>query len=194
MENVIAAEPASDRAKLASEALQRANHPISGELAARLIFSPNTDLRMRRNLVDLLGLDDSEAGEKVLLKLVQTAEPFADLHPRQNERLRHRAVLALGRRDTPGARKELLTIVREGASSDMKAIALRGLAFSTERSVVPELQVLRVSAAPELKDEFDQTIELIERRADIKELRQGIEDAEAGREKGKEKRPKKEQK
>lgn len=181
MENVIAADPTSDRARLASEALERANHSISGELAGRLIYSPNTDLRMRRNLVDLLGLDDSREGEDVLVDLVHTAEPFSDLHPRQNERLRHRAVLALGRRDSERGREVLLEIVREGASPDLKAIALRALAFSMQKSVVPELQVLRVSAPPQLKDEFDSTIELIQRRADIEELRRGIDEAEDAR-------------
>lgn len=187
MEAEIASAPSTARAAIIAEALERARRPMSAELVAKVLFSPETDLGMRRDLVDLLGLDETKQGEEILLKLIRSDSPFADLEPRQNERLRNRALLALGRRDSDSGRKELLRIVREGTSNEIRAVSLRALAFSRDVSIIPELHRVKESAPAELKDDFEQTIETVERRADIDELRGDIDEVvdewEAQREK-----------
>lgn len=179
MAATIAEQPTSDRASIAAEALTRARRTVPAALADRIMASPNATLDMRRNLVDALGVGDDVGAEAVLLKIIDAERPFEDLEPRQNERLQQRAVLALGRRDTPGGRERLLKIVADGgAPNAMRATALRGLAFSRERSLVVELGRLQENAPAELKEAFISTIDLVERRASIEELRDQIEEAE----------------
>ena len=178
LSTTIARDPSSDRAEIAADALMRAEHTIPATLAERLIYDPRTSLKMRRNLVDLLGLGDEPHAELVLLGLIEDREAFEDLQPRQRERLRERAILALGRRDSSAAHERLLAIVADGgATNDMRAVALRALAFSRQRSLVDQLMLLRENAPRELRDAFNTTVDLIERRAGIDELTAEIEES-----------------
>lgn len=175
----IAQSPDTDRAAIAAEALTRAKRTLPPSIAERLIYAPETSLVMRRNLVDSLGVGDDDRADDILMGIIAKPKPVAELKPRENERLRERAVLALGRRDSATARETLLDIVGDGgASNDMRAVALRGLAFSRERAVIPQLKLLRENAPQELRVAFDSTIDTVDRRADIVELTDSIEEVE----------------
>ncbi len=178
MEAELARDVNAPRAAVIAEALMRAKRTMSPALVTRLLWDESTTADMRRDLIDLLGLDDSEAGEESLIRLAERGQPFDDLGERQNERLRTRALLALGRRDSPAGGQALLRIVREGPSNQDKAIALRALAFSRDENLIPALQQLRESAPVEMKDEYDSTIDTIDRRSGIEEARKEIEELE----------------
>ena len=176
---VIVTDPSTSRAAAAADALMRHERSIGVDVIEKLLTERSTSLVMRRNLLDLLGLADDDRAEKALGRVIDTAEPFRDLDSRNNERLRHRAILALGRRDSADGRERLVRIAADAsADADLRGVALRALAFSRQRELVPRLQTLAEDAPAELKEAFDQTVDIIERRASIQELEEGIEAAE----------------
>lgn len=171
----IAQDPSSDHATIAAEALTRAKRSLPPALAEQVLFTPDTSVLMRRNLIDSLGVGEQSDAERVLLRVIDAPVPFADLQPRQNDRMRQRAILALGRRDSEAGRVKLMQLVADGsATNDMRAVALRGLAFSRETKLVAQLESMRPDAPNELQGAFAQTIELINRRASIAQLADDI--------------------
>ncbi len=160
--------PNEEAAFLAANALDRGGRSIDARLAASLVTNDDVSLEMRREMLDLLGLDDSEYGEAFLLDLLDD-DGFKRLSEatHEQEKLRKHVVLALGRRRSELAKPKLLEMAKNGSSIAVQRIALRSLAFYKDEELLAELMAWREDADPRLRGVLRQTTGMMERRTDL---------------------------
>lgn len=172
-------ERRNDRPGLALRAattLGRADRSIEASLAREIALDETARRRLRLEMIDLLGLDDSDAGEAFLLTLINPAEAGQYIDdPDLLRDLERRALLSLGRRRSTRARPRLLKMAKTGSDLKLRRHALRALAFFQGSDLVEELESWRRQAPPELRPAIDQTLRIIENRGTIDEVRRQID-------------------
>ncbi|MFP4598682.1 MAG: HEAT repeat domain-containing protein [Persicimonas sp.] len=167
-EELFSERPNAESAFLAANALDRAGRSVDARLAAGLVTDDEVSLEMRREMLDILGLDDSEFGEAFLLDLLAD-DGFEQLSEatHEQERLRKHVMLSLGRRRSELAKPRLLEMAKNSGSIDVQRVALRALAFYKDEALLAELTAWREDADPRLRGALRQTIGMIERRTDL---------------------------
>ena len=167
----------SKLALLTANALVRSGHSIDVSLARDIAFDEDAPDRLRLEMIDLLGLDESREGEAYLLTLLNPAELkqyVADTELRH--RFERRTLLSLGRRRSPRARERMLEMAKTGSDRKLRQHALRGLAFYRGDDLVDQLKAWRSDAPPELRSTLDQTVQIIENRRAIEDVEDQIEE------------------
>ncbi len=170
-------EPNTAASLLAAHALDRASRSIDAKLACSLVKNADINLDMRVAMLDLLGLDHSQRGEKFLLGLLDH-DGWTKLSKgtRARRRLRNHLMLSLGRRRSAEAMPHLLDTARSDDSVAARRVALRALAFYNDKGLLDDLTEWQKRADPRLKSALDQTITMIERRQSLESVRQGLDD------------------
>jgi HEAT repeat protein len=169
--------PNEDASLWAAKALDRARRPVRAELAQSLIENQEVDLKIRLEMLDLLGLDSSERGETFLLNALDNKRwtEFAEA-TRARHQIRDHVMLSLGRRRSQKAMPKLLEIAKTANETDVRQVALRSLAFYQDESLLADLQAWRETANPDLQSILDQTITMIDRRRSLSSVRSDIEE------------------
>ena len=166
----------SKLATLAASTLGRAERSIEPTLARDVAFDSEAPRRLRLEMIDLLGMENSEQGEAFLLMLTNPAELARHVDDRELRRsFERRALLALGRRRSQKARSRLLKMAKTGSDRKLRQHALRALAFYQGDDLIKQLKKWRPDAPPSLRPTVDQTIRIIENRGAIKEVGKQIE-------------------
>lgn len=168
-------QPNTTASLLAAQALDRAGRPIDPKLARSLVENPEVHLDMRLEMLDLLGVDQTDAGEAFLLETLANKgwEKLAKPTRHQNQ-LRDHVMLSLGRRRSDKAMPRLLEVAKTSKSVDIQQVALRSLAFYQDESLLRALQAWKKTASPEIADDLDQTITMIDRRRSITSAREDL--------------------
>ncbi|MFB6373060.1 MAG: HEAT repeat domain-containing protein, partial [Bradymonadaceae bacterium] len=166
----------SQLAVLAANTLGRASRPIEPELARDIALDAEAPDRLRLEMIDLLGMDDSDPGEAFLLTLLNPVELGRKVEDQElRRRFERRALLALGRRRSKQARSRLLKMAKTGSDRKLRQHAIRALAFYKGEDLVRALREWRPDAPPELRNTLDQTVRIIENRGAIDDIKKQIE-------------------
>jgi HEAT repeat protein len=166
----------SKLALLTANALDRSGRTIEVSLAREIAFDEDAPDRLRLEMIDLLGLDDTSEGESYLFSLLDPAELqkyVADSELRR--RFERRALLSLGQRRSPRARGRMLKMAKTGSDRKLRQHAIRALAFYRGDDLVDQLEAWRPDAPPELRSTLDQTIQIIENRGAIDDVEDQVE-------------------
>lgn len=165
----------SKRAELIAQAFERNDKAIDAATVAEVLSREDRSFMLTRHLIDSLGVENSEQGQKLLIDIIESETPFPNFEPRRNEILEGRAILSLGRRRTFAARKLLLDLLHERKDSQSQKMLLRSLAFFEDESLIPELEVRKEAAPQGLQSAYQAAIDMIERRARIKSVEETVD-------------------
>ncbi len=166
------------RAELAAAAVQRAEKSFTVPTIKEIVDSDKTAFLLKRHAVDMLGVEQTEDGEVLLLDIIGTPNRFPSLDANRNETLRGRAILSLGRRRGNEARDALLYILRDEKESHTQKIVLRALSFFADEVVIAELEIIKETAPEDLVGAYDDAISMIERRVQIRGVGETIEEVD----------------
>lgn len=176
LERAIARDETGDRAVLIIGALERADQPVSDGVLLRILQDESSDFLLVKNTIDLLGLSNSEESLGVLAEMAR-GNPFSDrFDERKNSTLQTRALLALGRRRAKPAAEVLLSIIADAKDPGVVRTALRGISFMADRSLIRRLQLIEAAAPEGLRDDFQDAVDSIDRRASVQEVEEEIEE------------------
>ncbi|MGM0559423.1 MAG: HEAT repeat domain-containing protein, partial [Myxococcota bacterium] len=171
--------PNSDAALIALQALNREDRGLGGTDIVRALDSGISRAQTRLELIENLGLDDSEAGGDWLTRHARMATEAEDDEntARDMRRTRRHAILALGRRRSDQGRITLLELARETEDDDVRDVAIRALAFHASPELLETLKEWRRAAEPGLRGKLDDTIDMIDRRISVDEAEAEVIDA-----------------
>lgn len=178
LDALVADVNAPDRAYLTAQAFERTRRSPSAETIARVLFEDRTSLAMRRQLLECLAYEETERGEQLLFDVLANNPFYAQETPRGVERLQIAAMLATGRRRVQRAVPLLLRIVTESEALSQQRAALRALSFYADKDLLSQLTELRKSAPIELDKSFDDTLSVIQRRLDLDDAQDGLDQLE----------------
>jgi len=166
----------SELAVRAARVLSRASRPVDAQVAEEIILDEDASGRLRAQMVELLGFEQSPGGEALLLTLLNPAEMAQRVRNADLRRdMELRAVMALGRRRSYRARDRLLKLAKTGSDERLRRRAIRGLAFFRGDDLAEKLQAWRSEAPPSLRSTIDQTIGIIQNRDRIDRVRREID-------------------
>jgi HEAT repeat protein len=163
---------------VATRALKRAERSVSPEIIESLLEDLQTPLGLRRQLIDLLGHDETEKGEAILLEIIRRkgASHGARRETRAEILDRH-ALLAIGLRRSERGRSQLLAILKGDEALDRRQNAARALGFFADEDLLITLRELATSVPDELQSPIEESIRMIENRLAIEEAQIEIQDA-----------------
>ncbi len=158
-------------------ALKRHDRSLNVAVIKQLFKDPKTPFRARIQLVDLLGLDTTPAGEALLISIAQKQFPASDNEtPEERELLFRQALMAIGHRRSQSGIEILFTIVRTETELDRRKVALRALGFYQDTAIASMLLAWYPEAPRELKPEVQSVINQIRNRVDIQQAVEGIDE------------------
>jgi HEAT repeat protein len=166
-----------ERAYLVARALERARVGISAELARPLLFDQLTELRMRRQLIELLGYTREPAAAELLLELVRdrSLDPFEEA--RRADDLHREAMMSLGRHQTVQGKALLLRIAREDERGiKARKAALRALSFYEDEALRDELETWALGAEPDIREWVVEAQTSIQRRIDLRRTAEDLKE------------------
>ena len=161
-----------DRALVAARALRRARRGISGDVAGSILFDKQTAYPLRGQLVQLLGKDQSPKGRALLLRIIE-GDAMQPLEvPKRASALKQGAMFALGQRRNIDDLPVLLKQAETNPNLNLQLAAVRAMAFYDDPRVLRQLDVFKANAKGELKEAISDTQSSIQRRIDLKSLRE----------------------
>ncbi len=143
----------------------------------KLLMNQKTDLRLIFTLIEMLGLNTKETNEKLLLKVI-TDKNFLEKHDeRSRYKIKKRAIFALGRQQSRTGADALFDLLQiEPNGSKTQATILRAFAFQNDPWVLRELKNFGGGMSASTKGIFQETLDAIQRRIDIKKLSDSIDE------------------
>jgi HEAT repeat protein len=174
-------QPNADATLIALRALNRRERALPGAAVVEALESDVTRAQTRLELVDNLGFDDSKAAHSWLVG-VATKKAKSDASPdakkaRDVRRMRRHAILALGRQRTEAGRRVLLELARTTEDDDVRQVAIRSLGFFASAELLESLREWHREAEPGLREQLDDTIDMIDRRISIDEAEANVDEA-----------------
>lgn len=169
-------QPNTEKALIAARALRRAEGHLDANLSEAIIRDKTVQSALRLEMLKLLGLDSSQAGEDFLIGVFRN-EDWKNLFddPKEQGIARQRVFMTLGRRRNPQARTEMLALAAQAISPEVQYISLRALAFYKDQALLDALEKQRETAVPKTQGFIDQTIAMIKRRRALDSVKEGIE-------------------
>lgn len=164
------AEARPELARLAAEALARAERSIEPARARRLVSNRALPRRLRLATIERLGFGTTDEGERALLTW-STERGASSVAETRDYRLavQHRAASALGRRRTERSRTRLMEMLRESPQTTIRRHALRALARSRSRELLEPLRAQRSEVSSPLRPDLERTIRRIQRRIETED-------------------------
>jgi len=166
----------SAQALRAARALSRHSRPLDASLARKIILDERADGRLRLQMVELLGFDDSREGESFLSSLLPPKRRSREIeNPNIREEVELRALMSLGRRRTDSARSRLLEIAESDYETSRRRRAIRALGFFRDEQLAERLDSWQSQAPPDLRRTIGQTVEIIQNRDRIERVGREID-------------------
>lgn len=178
LDALVADRDEPERAYLAAQAFERTRRSPSAETIAKVLFEDSTSLAMRRQLLECLAYEETDRGEQLLFDVLANNPFYAQETPRGVERLQIAAMLATGKRRVQRAIPLLLRIVTESEELAQQRAALRALSFYADKDLFAQLTELRKSAPTELDGAFDDALSIIQRRLDLDDAQDSLDQLE----------------
>ncbi len=154
-----AASDHPERTLRAAEALIRVKRSSAPGALGEIVSGRDLDIELRERAITLLGFDTTRMGEQYLLDIVEGAHTRRRRRGATDEhRLRDRAMLALGRRQSEEARDLIWSMLRTGERAATRRHALRALTRYRDRKVFGKLRAWRSEAPSELRSLLEREI------------------------------------
>ncbi|MFU8802549.1 MAG: HEAT repeat domain-containing protein [Bradymonadaceae bacterium] len=163
---------------LAIRALKRFERSLDPAFIDGLLQRERTTFQARRQLIDLLGYDQTAEGEEILLRIIRARGMYEKMDtPERAETLERHAMLAVGLRRSQVGQEVLLKILFEDDSLERREHALRALAFYLEQELLDTLEAFQSRAPDELQARLNEAIVMIQNRLAIEDAQVEIQEA-----------------
>ena len=166
-----------ERAYEIAQAYERSKRGLSNEAIDALFVRDHLPYDLRRQLIETMAYGEPEPRVERLIALLEDERIKRQYTPRQHEELLKRALLSLGRHRSEAGKRRLLQVVREEPTMSLRLAALRGLSFYGDKDLQEELAQMRPQFSDErLLEALDSAISSIDRRADLREVQELVEE------------------